>query len=83
MTNSPALFIFPGHAHEGTRCKNDDCRRICEEIRPGCDKNPAMKTAVIGLLLALLQTSCNTFIGVSRDMQQLGSGMENLGQRKW
>ena len=42
-----------------------------------------MKTAVIGLLLALLQTSCNTFIGVSRDMQQLGSGMENLGQKKW
>ena len=44
---------------------------------------PAMKIAVIVLLLALLQTSCNTFIGVGRDLRQLGTGMENLGQRQW
>jgi predicted small secreted protein len=42
-----------------------------------------MKTAFIVLLLALLQTSCNTFIGVARDLQQLGTGMENVGQKQW
>lgn len=44
---------------------------------------PTVKTILLVLLLALLQTSCNTFIGVGRDLRQLGTGMENLGQRQW
>jgi predicted small secreted protein len=39
-----------------------------------------MKTIVIVVLLAVIQTSCNTFIGVGRDLRQLGTGMENFGQ---
>ncbi|MGA0845253.1 MAG: hypothetical protein ACO3RV_01830 [Luteolibacter sp.] len=33
----------------------------------------------LALLCALALPSCNSFIGVSRDMQQLGSAMETVG----
>ena len=39
-----------------------------------------MKIVLLVVLVALLQSSCNTFIGLGRDMRQLGSGMEHFGQ---
>ncbi len=37
-----------------------------------------MKTFAIAALLVLGLSSCNTMIGVGRDMRQLGQGMEHV-----
>ena len=41
-----------------------------------------MKRIFVGLLLVMGLSSCNTFIGMGRDMRQLGEGMENAANRK-
>ncbi len=39
---------------------------------------------ISAVVTAFVLSSCNTFIGMGRDFQQLGSGLENSGNlRSW
>lgn len=43
-----------------------------------------MKQLVLGIAVILCLGSCNTIIGMGRDIKQLGDGMENTAHgRKW